>query len=100
MIKERSGGIENLTASEMKGKSLTLAKRRLYKNQFSWQTCEGSQNGALASLTRSSFLRGRLLDKVKPLLYISLAVRFSIPLERFLNNIKCQISKVGSKIPY
>ena len=42
MIKERSGGIENLTASEMKGKSLTLAKRRLYKNQFSWQTCEGT----------------------------------------------------------
>ena len=34
MLKERLSGIENLTAGEMKGMSLTSAKRRLYKNQI------------------------------------------------------------------
>ena len=34
MLKERLSGIENLTAGEMKGMSLTSAKSRLYKNQI------------------------------------------------------------------
>jgi hypothetical protein len=87
-----------LIFSEMKGRCLTLAKRRFYLKWAISQTFESIVLGAFKTLPWNVFLYSCLsLVKVKCLTFISPKLGVTTPLEQSLHIVKCQNK---AKTPY
>ena len=60
ICKERTSELKTPNFGELKQRCLTLAKRRLYKNELYGKFLKAPKDGAVESLIRSSFLYNHL----------------------------------------